>query len=701
MGENRVTCGGEGVGRRRFSQLLSSRDCLKSITSFVAVGLSLLLTTYAQKRLDAGASPSLPVALYLIGALLFGFLFRHTGHENAPHVQEATDLTSFRLSHLYPGLTLALTSFAAFGENTFRPMGLLVWLGGLILCFAAIRIGAGSKRARGKNRIREVIRDEGLYIPWEWVILGLIVLIGAAFRLYRLDEIPADMGWDLPYNYFDADRILHGEYWIFFPHNLGREGLFFYLIALCSRFIGLSPYSIRLTSAIIGILTIPALYFLAKHIFNREIAFYATTFLAMSKWHIVLSRSGFRVILMPLCTTLVLYCLVRALSTHRAVDFAWLGIALGLGLYSYKAFLFVPPTVTLAVGTYLLLHKENNYRDLLKGLAVTLIISLLVYIPMVRYLWDNPQAYFQREAVQFLMLKRGFDAGGSLPSELLYNLRTSLLMFNQIGDGNSRFNVPFQRHLGFVSGVLFALGLGYALFRGKRGFVALLLVFWFLLILPMTVTMLPRETPNLFRSSGVIGPTLIIASLPLAVLRRWLAGHLPAGNRTSFTLYMGLESSVKSKLREWQVVLSFRWIPIVLVLTTLLWEGVESYHFYFADYVRYLPDVWNFSLTKEMARIIDEFTDGPVFVVAWPHWYDGNALRVELAAKGDTWEGELLKLDPAAPPLVTLRGKALFIIHPQDKRTEALLRELCPQGVFTSRSYPNGEIALRLYYCER
>ena len=702
MEEDQVApVGDQSKPRKGFSWPRFGPNALAPAVSLLTLGLSLLLAAYAQNRLDAGVSISLPVVAYLVAATCFGLAARRIGLENDRQSDVATGLSTLRLSRLAPGLIVGFLSFFAFGGNIFRPLGLLAWLGGIALCLMAIRMGIERRSDTERPPTQRLIQAGGLHVSWEWVGLGTITLIGAALRLYRLSEIPADMGWDLPYNYFDADRILHGDYWVFFPHNLGREGLFFYLIALCSRVFGLSPFSIQVSSAVIGILTIPVVYLLAKALFKTEVALYATALLAVSKWHIVLSRSGFRVILMPFFSALVLYFLVRALTTHGTMHFAWLGIATGMGLHSYKAFLFVPPITALAVSVYLLLHKKERCRTLVKGFGITLAITLLVYVPMGRYLWDNPQSYFQREAVQFSTIKEGFAEGGSPLLDTLRNLRTSLLMFNHIGDGNSRFNVPYQRHMGSVSGVLLVLGLGCAVLRFKRGAVSVLLVFWLLLILPMTVTMIPGGIPNLFRSSGVIGPAVIIAALPLATLRRWFAERFRVRPGIPLIVRLGSESESGSRMREWRAKLSFGWIPVALVLAPLFRESTESCRFYFTDYVKYLPDVWNFSLSKEMAKTIEGFTDGPTYIAVWPHWYDGHALRVHLSAKGHAWDGELMDLTSEIPTLTGSQGKALFISHPQDKRAEQLLRENCPQGVLVNRLSPNGDVAYRQYYCER
>ena len=88
-------------------------------------------------------------------------------------------------------------------------------------------------------------------------------------------------------------------------------------------------------------------------------------------------------------------------------------------------------------------------------------------------------------------------------------------MFNYEGDANPRFGVPFQRHMGFLSGVLLVIGAAMALLRARRGGNGLLLLSIAGLLAPMTVSMLWAEAPNCFRSAGVLGPSLVLAALAL------------------------------------------------------------------------------------------------------------------------------------------------------------------------------------------
>ena len=55
---------------------------------------------------------------------------------------------------------------------------------------------------------------------------------------------------------------------LYFAANNGREPLFIYLQTLAVAILGASPYALRLVSALIGILTVPAVYFCTMAFLN-------------------------------------------------------------------------------------------------------------------------------------------------------------------------------------------------------------------------------------------------------------------------------------------------------------------------------------------------------------------------------------------------------------------------------------------------
>mgnify|MGYP001228339220 CR=1 FL=1 len=92
----------------------------------------------------------------------------------------------------------------------------------------------------------------------ELLLLAAITALAAGLRLYRLDALPPGDGHDVAQYGVDALQILAGARPVFLESNFGREALFSYLVALAYRFTGPGAYGIHLTSALIGVATVPA-----------------------------------------------------------------------------------------------------------------------------------------------------------------------------------------------------------------------------------------------------------------------------------------------------------------------------------------------------------------------------------------------------------------------------------------------------------
>ena len=58
-------------------------------------------------------------------------------------------------------------------------------------------------------------------------------------------------------------------------------------------------------------------------------------------------------------------------------------------------------------------------------------------------------------------------------------------------------------------------------------------------------------------------------------------------------------------------------------------------------------------------------------------------------------------LDPQQPPLSTIEGSALFIVHADDHQTLATLRAFFPRGVAIPHTYPDGGLSFYSFYAER
>ena len=156
--------------------------------------------------------------------------------------------------------------------------------------------------------------------------LALITALAAAFRFWRLADVPPGFHFDEAYEALEAWRVLTqpGYHPIFFPGNFGVEPMFIYLTSVAFRLFGESPAVMRGVAALVGTLTVPALFGLGRELaltdqrFPMAAAWLAAISLAVMRWHIIFSRVGIEPILVPLFLVLILWAFWRGMA-HRAL----------------------------------------------------------------------------------------------------------------------------------------------------------------------------------------------------------------------------------------------------------------------------------------------------------------------------------------------------------------------------------------------
>jgi len=686
------------------------------------VSLCLGIAYAAQRSLDAQKSTTPGVLMYAAAAIVFGVLMRRVAAEPAGRDPEAASESPSALA-LALGLGVALLGCLDFGDNTFRPLGVVLWIGGLAWTLAHLhRLAPGPAlvaragplwRRRGAGTPSRLSgagtpsRLSGMWIPATWLVLGAILLVGAWFRLARITEIPADLGPDLIHHYYDTLDILQGEYRVHFPE---RESLIFYVTAVAARLIGLSRVTLHVTSALIGVATIAVFYLLGKEAFNKQVGLLAALLLAINRWHITLSRSAYPAVFTPLFTALTLYALLRALRRGRFVDFAWAGAVLGLGFYTYTPFKFLPVVVLAGVALYALILRRRGLADLLSRTLVMFLLAVVVAAPVVRFAIERPREYFVRELVTLRL--QGEQGPG--PGLAAYYWRNVLGLVYR-GDSTSRWNVPGARHMGLFSGAFMVLGLGYVALRWRRGHNSLLLATWFIMIMPAALGMLPNDSANSLRSSGVLAPAIVLAALPLFLIQQALrpaaadgalAEPLAGGRQEQpdWGVWLTVDSVTKHFEWAWRPRRMNLWPVAAFLLGVLLLvtEAREAQRFYFVDYVSRAPDRANYSNAREIAREIRAYGDlQTVWIKTWEFWFDSRALRVNLGLGDEPWEPWLNSIDAQVSLMSSIQGTALFIVNPRDTAALDALHAAFPRGVAIPRYYPDGNISFYAFHVQR
>lgn len=140
---------------------------------------------------------------------------------------------------------------------------------------------------------------------------------------------------------------------------------------------GDSPFTARLPVALVGIFSVLAMYFLGTALYDKNFGLIAATILAVSNYHVYISRVVFYESFMLLFIILTLLFLFKSLENSRylLLTFFCLGLAL---LSKYTAIVLIP-----VIFLFLLIVNRKVFFD--KNLYIGLAIFIITILPVVIY----------------------------------------------------------------------------------------------------------------------------------------------------------------------------------------------------------------------------------------------------------------------------------------------------------------------------
>lgn len=341
------------------------------------------------------------------------------------------------------------------------------------------------------------------------------LMMAAALRFPDLPQAPPGLHYDEAANAVLATEIGQGgERPIFITSYTGKEVLFFYLAGGLIHLIGSSVFALRLTSAFVGVLTVAVTYWLGLELFrDRRIALLAAALLAVSFWHLLFSRLGFRAITQPLLQAIVVAALLHGL---RRDQWRWLllaGVALGLAAYTYLAVRLFP--VLLGIALLPVLLNGRCWQQRWRQMGVVLLVALFVAMPLLLYFWQHPDTFW----VRITQVSPG-SPGLTLSESVLKSLG---MLFIQ-GDPYIRFNIPQRPLFDWFWGGLLLVGWGSLLWRWRqpvpdwqRSAHLLLILAPFVMLLP-TALATNEIVPSNLRALGLIPFIFFLPALGLHIL---------------------------------------------------------------------------------------------------------------------------------------------------------------------------------------
>ena len=629
---------------------------------------ALLLALVAQFRLEQRPDNIVwSVIPYLLAMALIGWAFWEGDFPKISLSSARGKIKPIRvrLPWLIAAAFLSLFTFLISKDNRFSLSLLVIWGGALICTMLSLWEGEFQPRLvweKIKNRFpRKAIRLK--INGWNLLVLASILLV-TYFRFTQLQTVPYEMTSDQAEKLLDVVDVLNGKYSIYFPRNTGREAIQFYLAAATDKLLGtgISFITLKLGTALIGLVTLPYIYLFAREVGGREVGLAALLLAGVAYWPNTISRMGLRFPLYPVFTAPVFYHMARGLRRKQRNHLLLAGLFAGLALHGYSPARVVPLTLAVGVIIYLAHRIARGQRGAVIGWLVAAgLIALVIFLPLFRVALKMPDLFMLRTLSRMGTTERPLP--GPALKILLSNIWRGLTMFGWDNGGIWVISIPHRPALDWVTGALFHLGIVFVAVRyiKQRNWLDLFLLLSIpLLMLPSTLSLaFPSENPAPNRAAGAIVPAFTLAALPLAIIPAWVRDHWK--NHRAHT------------------------VSLLVVTGMFLLSANINFRLVFHDFAdQYRRGAWN---TSDVGRVIRSFAESvgsfdTAHVVPYPHWMDTRLVgmiagkpTVDYALWPDNFDS-----------LLSEQRAQMLILHPDD--TEALdkLNELFPTGEVSRRT---------------
>ncbi|MBI5449615.1 glycosyltransferase family 39 protein [Candidatus Gottesmanbacteria bacterium] len=532
-----------------------------------------------------------------------------------------------------------------------------------------------------------------------YAVLALTVVLAFFLRFYKVAQIPPSLSWDevsIGYNAYSILKTGRDEFGRLFPldafvaYGDYKPVLPVYLTVPFVALFGLSELAVRLPSVVAGTLTVLLTYFLVRELFNKSphlirLSLLASFLLAISPWHMQLSRAGFEANTALFFVVLGIWCVLKARERNHLFIVAWLPFV--ASIYTFNSARYFAPIL----GVLLIIYCWKEVRRHTKQFVAGVIVAFVFLFPIVPYL-ISPQARLRFAEVNiftdFSVVQtanhRIETDGNSWWSKIFHNRRigyTKSYLLHLLdhfepsflfirGDGNPKFSIQDVGQLHIIELPLLIAGIYWLFVRDRR--TAWFLAAWLIgAIIPAATA---RETPHALRIEN---------SLPV-----W-----------QIFIACGLLSAIRYPILAKKKF-------ILLGAIAFLYSASFSYywHNYFTHYVVEYSGEWQYGY-REAIRAIEPIKnqyDAIVMTenIGRPHMYIAFYERLDPGEYRKTMDGAF---DAAGFYNPHRLGKYRFVRQGIDKMEPRILYVLEPQylpdsaRVITTVRLLNGKTALVLF----
>jgi hypothetical protein len=416
------------------------------------------------------------------------------------------------------------------GRGEKWPAALAAWTIGWLFALIAL---AAWEVTHGRPTFGRSHIEQPRWRRSEIIVLTVVLLAAALLRVVALETYPVALHNDEMSCMIEARGFLGGSPEIFGAGWYNCPNLGFFLTSLPLRVFGQTLFGLRLGSALLGLLSLIAVYLLARRLFGVRPAILLLIMTTPFHWHLHFSRTGFHYMQAASLTAIAVWFFVVAIDRRSPVLFGCAGVVTGIACQTYYA-AWLTPIILVAWAMARALSDREQRKNAIGGLAVTIAFLVVTLAPLMAFYAEKPGYAITRPSNVFLFSEYNkhhvADAYGTTnPGSLLVKNSGRLLGFfvGRFGDSAYQYGLQHQFIDPFL--VLFFVGglaCSLTLIRTPGG---QLLWIWFLgtIIAGGLLTIDAPFSPRLIGITPIVllFPALLIdriLRLPQISARRWL-----------------------------------------------------------------------------------------------------------------------------------------------------------------------------------
>lgn len=352
-------------------------------------------------------------------------------------------------------------------------------------------------------------------------IVFAIFLLGLFLRVYKVGEVPASLNWDETASAYNAFTIFSWgkDEWgnkfplIFKSFGDDKHLVHIYLTAPFVGFLGNTIFAARISSVLVGSISVLFAYLIGKYMLGSVIAgIFASLFLSISMYSVYYSRglweTNFALSFLIIGLGVFFYSL-RKKNKFIPISFVFFGLSL-LSYHSSKiVILALVPLLVILYAKDLIRNKKIFAFSIL---VFCLFIFLLTIEPKLLGTARIGQTKFSKDDVSSTMLYQKTD--NYLIGYLNYSFNNYKKYFTwdylvESGDQSARGYLGDKGQIGIVMLVLSVVGVISLIFMKKvRPLVTL--VVW-LLVSPVAGA-LSSVSPHAVRTLFILGPFVLASA---------------------------------------------------------------------------------------------------------------------------------------------------------------------------------------------